>query len=390
MLPLKTSLVAACVVAALPATAQAATEYRVEAFGTGSYLLDVDLSDDDSTETSRVEATFEWRSALPSVHFDDARRFSHLGTPPSEPTRLTGTLKRAIRIIDQARPGEATIIDCEGALIQAQPLGSDALTGTDAVAHGIVFRPFRRVAFLDHGCSTGEGGPFGIFEDGNDPHGVWESASEHGEFDQVFELPPEAVGAGKVVQLVQPRPGQVIPVQCPGYSQARGERCTSKLEWSGQVVFTKIGETPDQGDDLITPLTPAPPVPAPPAPAPAPAPRPIDDGDDLITPLVPARASVDRSGRTVSFRAGCAAGCTGTAVLSTATTRVRAAGARSRRLVTLRFKVAAGAPRTVRLRLPAGARAGLRRARSARLAITLRGPGTATTRKALPLALGRR
>lgn len=389
MSPLKTLLATTWVVATLPATAHAATEYRVEAFGTGSYLLDVDLSDDDSTETHRVEATFDWRTALPSVHFDDSRRFSHLGALPTEPTRLGGTLKRAIRIIDEARPGESTIIDCEGAVIAPQPLGNDVLASTDGVPHGLVFRPFGRVAFTDHGCSTGEGGPFGIFEDGNDPHGVWESTSEHGEFDQVFELPPEAVGAGKIVQVVNPRPVQVIPVQCPGYSQARGERCTSKLEWSGQVVFTKIGETPDEGDDLITPLAPAPPQPAP-TPTPAPAPRPFDDGDDLIAPLVPARASIDRAGRTVSFRAGCAAGCAGTAVLSTTTTSARSAGARRRPLVTLRFKVAAGAPRTVRLTLPARARAGLRRARSARLAVTLRGPGTATTRKTVRLALPRR
>ncbi len=371
---------ALCAAAALlPATAQAATEYRAEAFGTGTYVLDIDASRDRSTETSRVEAHFAWRTVLPSVHFTDSRRFSHLGAAPIEPTRLTGTLKRAIRVIDRDRPSSATVVDCKGAEVADPAVRSDALRSTDALPHGLVLTPFERVEFTDHGCSTGEGGPFDVFTDGGDPHGIWTTEHPHGEFDQVFDLPPEAVGAGKVVQLVKPQPGQVIPVQCPGYSQEQGERCTSKLEWSGQVVFTKIGETRDEGDDLIAPLVP-------------PGPAPERDDSDLIAPLVPAKASVDRAGRTVSFRAGCAGGCTGTATITAgAGARAARAAATRRPLATLRFRVAAGAPRTVRLRLPAKARAALRRTRRATLAIALRPfRGDAVRRTSLRLALPRR
>jgi hypothetical protein len=55
----RTPLTAAlCVLAVAPAAAEATTYYRLDAVGTGSYVLDVDLSSERAIETSRVEATF--------------------------------------------------------------------------------------------------------------------------------------------------------------------------------------------------------------------------------------------------------------------------------------------------------------------------------------------
>jgi hypothetical protein len=56
----------------------------------------------------------------------------------------------------------------------------------------------------------------------------------------------------------------------------------------------------------------------------------------------------------------------------------------------LRFRVAAGGPKTVRLTLPASVRRKLRGARRARLVVTMRPPGGAARRTTLTVALPRR
>jgi hypothetical protein len=174
--------------------------------------------------------------------------------------------------------------------VRDEPLTSSSLVRTGDGA-GLVFRPFDHVSFTDHHCTDGSKGLFGIFGDTNDPHGIWEPG-EFGEFDQVFELPPEAIGAGRIVQWVKPQSGQVIPVACPGYSQEVGERCSSRLEWAGSLTFEKISEEPDAPAPLVTPQTP-PRLDGPATPPPAPKP-PFDD--PLIAPLVPTKGAGGRRG----------------------------------------------------------------------------------------------
>ena len=207
----------------------------------------------------------------------------------------------------------------------------------------------------------------------------------YGAMDVKFSLPKESIGMGKIIQLISGPPAPAA-----GFCPDENETTTScSLRWEGQMTLTKVatrtvpdwpagGEPIDEGDDLIAPLVP------PKSSTPS-----IDEGDDLIAPLVPpSKASVDAKGRTVSFRAGCSGGCTGTAVL-TAGAGARAAAMR-KPVATLRFKVPAGRVRTVRLTLPRKARSALRRAGRGTLAVTLKPKSGAAKRTKLALRLKRR
>ncbi|CAA9531559.1 MAG: hypothetical protein AVDCRST_MAG30-3829 [uncultured Solirubrobacteraceae bacterium] len=387
---------ALCALAALPATAGAAdsvVNYSVDASGSGTYNLNIDLSGPDHIETSTVEASFGWKASIPAVRFVNGR-FVGIVAAPEQPTQMTGQLKRAIRHINKDNADRPVIVDCEGAEVEDEHMSSTAMTGVGGHPTGISFEPFDNVRFTDHKCTDGNKDIFGIFEDGGDPHGIWESPSEFDEFEQVFDLPAEAIGAGRITQFVKPQSDQLMPAQCPAYSQAPGERCSARLDWAGSIIFTKIPDDPEEPTSLVTPTAPdrfdAPPKP--PAPVKPPVKPPFDDGDDLIAPLVlPPKTKVDASGRTVTFKAGCTAGCTGTATVTAgASGKGASASARRKALATLRFKVLAGKPRAIRLRLPAAARRHLLRHRRATLAVTLRPKGGAAQKKTLPIALPRR
>lgn len=386
-----------CAFAATPALAHAGSEYRVEATGSGSYKLNIDFSTDDGIETRTAEASFAWSSQLDGVRFDDAGQLIGVTEVPTKPTVLTGTLKRAIDLVSKTAPDRAIHITCEGAEVRDPGLSTTSLSQVGSEPYGLVFEPFSSVDFTDHKCSGSKTEAWDIFGTDGDPHALWEPAGGMSVFEQRFELPPEAVGMGKIVQVVNPQPGQVLAGNCPGYSQAPGERCTATLQWSGTITFTKTAQTApaptkkpvDDGDDLIAPLV-VPPKPVDDgddliAPLVVP-PKPVDDGDDLIAPLVPAKPKVGKGARTVTFRASCPAGCAGTAVVTPAGGPRTAAAAGAKRHV-LRFRVAAGASRTVRLTLPASVRRKLRGAKRAKLAITMRPPSGAARRTTLTVAL---
>jgi hypothetical protein len=379
---------ALCAFAATPALAHAGTEYRVEATGSGTYKLDIDLSGDSGLETRAAEASFAWSAQLEGVRFDDTGQLQGTYATPTEPTKLTGTVKRTY---DQSSPGHSSHTTCEGSDVRDEGLSVTSLEQVGGSGYGLSFKPFESLVFVDHKCTGSAAEAVDLFATEGDPHSLWEPAGGLSVFEQRFELPREAVGMGKIVQLVKPQQGQVLAGNCPGYSQAPGERCTATLEWSGTITFTKVaGTTPapaSDGDDLVTPLVPpkpgagsgpvAPPVP----------PKPFDD--PLIAPLVPAKLKVGPGARTVSFQASCPAGCAGTAVVTPAGGGPRAVAAAARRAV-LRFRIAAGGPKTVRLTLPASVRRTLRGAKRAKLVVTLRPPAGAARKTTLTVALPRR
>ena len=389
---------ALCTLAATPGLAHAGSEYRVEASGTGSYKLNIDFSTEDTIETRTAETTFDWSSQLSGVRFDDAGQLSGVAHVPTSPTLMGGTFKGAFDLVSKSAPDRAIHVTCEGAELRDEFMSTTSLERVDGKPYSLSFRPFDHVVFTDHKCSGDTGPePFDIFGTDGDPHALWEPADDLSVFEQRFDLPPEAVGAGKIVQVVNPQPGQVLAGDCPGYSQAPGERCSATLQWSGTITFTKTGDWAvappakkpfDDGDDLIAPLVPPKPTddgddliaPL------VPPKKTFDDGDDLIAPLVPAKPKVGPGAKTVTFKASCPAGCAGTAVV-TAAGRARAAVAKAS---VLRFRVAAGAPKTVRLKLPASVRRKLRGAKKARIVVTMRPPEGAPRKTTLTVALPRR
>ena len=386
---------ALCAFAAAPGLAHAGSEYRVEAVGSGTYKLNLDLGSGGNIETRTTEASFSWSSRLDGVRFDDTGVLQGTYTTPTQPTALEGTVKRTYDTVSKV-PAYSSHIVCEGKDVRDEPLSVTSLDGAGPTPYGLRFKPFDHVEFVDHKCPGSAIDPTDLFETDGDPHALWEPAGDMSVFEQRFELPPEAVGMGKIVQVVKPQPGQVLAGNCPGYSQQEGERCTATLAWSGTITFTKTGGTSaakpvDEGDDLIAPLVPAkkPAIDegddliAPLVPAKKPV---IDEGDDLIAPLVPAKPKVGPGAKTMTFRASCPAGCAGTAVVTAAGGARASAASRA----VLRFRVAAGGPKTVRLTLPASVRRKLRGARRAKLVVTMTPPKGAARKTTLTVALPRR
>lgn len=351
-----------CALALTPTAALAGTTaYRVDANGTGSYKLDLDLSQNGSIETSTVDATFAWTSFVAAVQFDEAGRLVGIVEQPDQPTTLTGQLKRKIDLVSPSAPDRAIHTTCQGADVTDAPMTTTSMQRVSD--HVISFTPFERVSFADHQCSDGSKYAFGIFEDEGDPHGLWQPEGFSSDFEQRFELPAEAIGSGRIVQWVKPGAGQVIPQACPGYSQGPGEKCTVTMAWEGSITFTKISGNPLEPAPLVTPPTPPTRVDGPPV------------VDDLLTPLVPLKAKVAPGAKSVSFTATCPAGCAGKATIAAAK---------------LKFRVAAGGPRTVKLAIPKAARRKLRGAKRATLAVALTPPNGAPKRTTLRIALPRR
>ena len=216
-------------------------------------------------------------------------------------------------------------------------------------------------------------------------------------FDAQFSLPHEVIGMGKIIQNVSASPANRSPAFCPA-QDAHTTACA--FNWTGQLTFTKVAEW-QYGIETPGQAPPQPPF-DPRADAISQAveqygKEPFDPRADAISkaveqygkePIDPRAQiisdAVEQYGRELRFKAGCTGGCTGTAVVtpgSGAAPRAYAAAAARKALARLRFTVPAGRPRVVRLRLTPKARAALRRARRARVQITLK-PKTGPARRA--------
>ena len=204
-------------------------------------------------------------------------------------------------------------------------------------------------------------------------------------FDTPFSLPREVFGMGYIEQLI---PAQVVVGdRCPGRLD---DTVTCKLEWSGKVSFRKLWEnTVESGGGEVGPsagpgdvpveLVPLVPKPAPPKP-------PVADDDDWLVPLVQqGSAKVDPGARTASVTVTCGGGCSGTASVVAAARGARAAA--SKPIASARFRVPAGKPTKVRVKLGAKARRSLRRSRRATLRLVFTKPTRRT--RTVPLKLRR-
>ncbi|HEX5911081.1 MAG TPA: hypothetical protein VFY44_11350 [Thermoleophilaceae bacterium] len=200
-----------------------------------------------------------------------------------------------------------------------------------------------------------------------------------GPLDAQFEIPHEAVGYGKIIQNIK-GPGGAF---CAGAHLAGTTKCA--YDWAGDVTFTKTSETviSDVGEpgQAVAPSgsasgqkTPA-----------------SENLDELLVPLVPAKAATaDAKGSTVSLTASCPTGCAGTAALTVAGAKASAAGKARKPVATMRFRVKAGKPRLVKLRVPKKAARALRKAGKGKLAVTLRPKRGRAVRKTLSVKVGKR
>ncbi|HYI35239.1 MAG TPA: hypothetical protein VEX39_01430 [Thermoleophilaceae bacterium] len=200
-----------------------------------------------------------------------------------------------------------------------------------------------------------------------------------GPLDTQFEIPHEAVGYGKIIQNIK-GPGGGF---CAGAHLSGTTKCG--YNWTGEVTLTKTSET------VISDVA-----------EPQQAVVPSGSGrghkeptaaeiDELLVPLVPAKAAkADAKGSTVSLTASCPTGCAGTAALTVAGAKASGAAKARMPVATMRFKVKAGMPRLVKLRLPKKAARALRRARKGKLAVSLKPKRGRTVKKTLSVKVGKR
>jgi hypothetical protein len=224
-------------------------------------------------------------------------------------------------------------------------------------------------------------------------------------YDSQFSFPREAIGMGKVVQLI------TLPVRgriCPNNIHAGMDVCLLDVE--AKVTFTKVDEWVADDGTPADPLPPAPPV-DPRAEAISNAVAqygkdlaPSDPRADAISNAVaqygkePPRDpraeiisnAVRQYGRKLELRVGCSGGCRGTAVVSTGGAAPRSGAPPARKVVgRVTFRVAAGKPRRVRLTLPAKARRALARAGRAWVTVTLEPKNGPKAARTLELRRGR-
>jgi hypothetical protein len=219
-----------------------------------------------------------------------------------------------------------------------------------------------------------------------------------GVFDKTIQLPHEVIGFGEVTELLEAGSTQRSPAVCPG-KDAFTDECA--FAWTATVKLVRTGgEHYDPAQQPKPPTPPKPPV-DPRAEAVAWAvdqygkdePAKVDPRAEavahavdqyVVDPPMDARAQIlseviDQYSREVELELGCTNGCSGTAEIipgaaaggGTATPRAFAA-AKAKPVARIAFKVPAGKPRKIRLRLPAKARKALARARRGTVRVTLR------------------
>lgn len=369
-------------VAALTATAVAAlacapaahavaiteTTYAVTAEVKLTYGHTSVRTEPDGTGSERVtDAVLTMKTTIDDVLFRDGKLQNPDQWGLGDAT-TTGSGKRVDRFLDAQNRLQTRTYTCtpEAESVLGRAILSDNPDGLEPLGRGE--RLTMRLAEglrLEMPCPGTD--PVGLMMSGAEPFG-------QGPLDTDFDLPAEAIGMGKIIQLVHSTPAQEAAATCPGRDDDT-VRCT--FSWEGTITFDRTGQETSGG-------TPPPASPAPPAP---PAKPPVSDDDllaplvppaddsDLLAPLVPVKsASLSRKGDRLSFKAACPRGCAGTLTVAGGRAKGAAAGAK-RRAASVRFTVEPGkAARTVTVRLPAAMRKAVRAKRAAvRLTLTPKG-----------------
>ena len=357
------------------------SDYAVTIQGTGTYSRSDVAPGAGGNWTTGAAAQFGWKATIPTVTFID----NHVSTAAG--SSVSGTVTSASMTQSIPTPEGPITGSCTGSSWAQLPT-APVISGTtekpeDATSDGIYLRVMDGGGILLSSCTGKLGsGPWGL--------SLGSPATGHNHpFEQFFEMPHEAIGMGKIIQLLQ---RTVTGNNCPGYGEYT-ETCS--LTWKATVTFTRtftaeIGEpevkpapqeeqpqqqppAKDDLDDIFIPL-------------PEPKPAEHDDMEDLIVPL-PARANLDASGSQATVGVLCRTGCSGTAVATPLSRGARAAAAKA--LARARFTAKPGRSTTIRLRFGTKARRAIRRAGGIRVALSVRPNGGVPQRRTITLRIRR-
>jgi hypothetical protein len=225
------TLLTTAVLALAPAAAPAAEHvYDVTFVGGGEYHHTWQRVINDTVERTESDLRFSWETTYEGVTFRDGHLVEAVEDIVPE-VDVNGTEVQHYRDSD-----EAYTVRCE-------PDGEDTDLGAGMFAHGaeleaeeVVLRPAARLARLFR-CAV----PYMPGEWTHLQHDM-QAPAVTGEqpilgaapLDAVFELPPEAIGAGKVIQQVS---SADKPSDCPARDPDHTISCT--IAWTGEVVMVR-------------------------------------------------------------------------------------------------------------------------------------------------------
>lgn len=349
-------------------TAQAitATQYEVTVEGEAAYArTDTYAVQPAGSQVDSAKARFKWKSRWPSVTFFDKK--IHY---TSEPSTQVSDIAAAMQTMLSTPAGTGTGA-CSGTTL-AEPasgawLGAGVIPTPDPSVESLDLRVLGGARFHLPSCSglyAPGPGSLGVSSDNEIPFGA---------FDQAFDLPHEAIGMGKIIQLLDANVGGE---GCPGHH----EHTTScALTWKATVTFVRTGQwqtAPAPPSEIDESMIPAPPV------------QPNDGIDERMIPMPPPRAKLSRDGRRAELSLSCPVACKGTAAAYPAARGARASAAKP--LAAVRFKGAAGRPTKVVLRLGSRARRAIERVGGVRIELRISPEGgSKVLRRSVVIRLGR-
>ncbi|HEX8120037.1 MAG TPA: hypothetical protein VF549_02120 [Solirubrobacteraceae bacterium] len=379
---LRTALLTVAALFALGSTSASAmtlTDYKVVVEGSGTYVRHDAAPGPFGDWTQADKAQFTWRSEFPTVEFID----NHVTTASSP--KVTAAVQSASTTLTIPTPEGPKVGSCTGTSWSELPTPAIIQGSTEhpegATSEGIFLKVMEGGTILLNSCS-------GTLKGGTAAVGLAGAGTGRAHpYDQFFEMPHEAIGMGKIIQLLSK---DVTGTSCPGYGEYT-DSCS--LKWKATVTFTRTF-TSSVGEPEVKP----PPQEEQPQPPPPPA---NDDLDDVFVPLpegpkqktpdplddifipLPGAAKLDPSAASANVGIVCPAGCTGTAVATPLARGARASAAKP--LARARFTARPGVRTTIRLRFGAAARRAIRRAGGVRVALTARHGGTAPQRRTIAI-----
>ena len=363
MKPLSTCVLALALLVLGTSTARAVTitEYAVTVEGEATYARADAYPAPYGQYEQRARAAFKWETRFPSVTFID----KHVGI--SSVASSTASVIDTETYTSVPTPKGPLTRTCTGSLLDAPPAPGWFGAGVipNPISESLDIRVLGGIGFLLPACT-------GTLPGGPDTFAISSGAQEipFGPFDDAFDMPHEAIGMGKIIQLVQ---ANVTGSRCPGYGD---NTASCALNWKATVTFVRIaqhgggpgGGGSDTDDDLI---------PMPPS------------GDEDLIPMPPKRAKLSRNGKQAKLTLTCRVACSGSAN-AYAARRGAHGSAVARPLARTRFTAVAGRPTAIVLRFRPKARRAIHRARALRIELRVAPQaGGATTRRTVVLRLPR-
>lgn len=325
---------------AAPAAAQTykTTDYAVTIEGTADY----NRADTDEGTTAQHDLAIKFKTEIPSLRF--------VGDTAEDSTNATGTasVTHGSYVITgdtgtQVRCDSHTVGASKGGTLDATSLGEATTFAT---------RVLDPVMVSVSGCQAGMPGWGFQMGSGDHPVGV-------GIFDGAFAIPHSRIGEAS---MTFPLSGEVTGNECPFF---HFNTALCSLTWDAVVTFTRIAEGEvNLDDDLLVPIVPDPPKP------------PVDPDDDMLVPIVPpadddllvpisAKPRMTRNLSSASLPFRCEEACKGTLT-------AKAAG---KKLATATVKAAPGKVATAVVKFDRRDRRVIKRAKSVRLTLEVKGGG---------------